>query len=389
MIPLAVPDLSGKEGAYLQECIASGFVSSVGPFVGRFEEMVAEAAGAREAVATASGTVGLHLALTVAGVGHGDLVVLPSFTFIASANAISHCGAIPWIFDIAPETWMLDAGLLARTLDAETESRNGTCVHRATGRRVAAIMPVHTLGLIPDMDAVTDAARRHGLKVVADAACALGALYKGKPMAATGSDLSVVSFNGNKTVTSGGGGAVVGNDAELTALARHLSTTARKGPGYAHDMVGFNYRMTNLQAAVGVAQMERLADLLAAKRRIRAAYDAAFAGISGVAPFPGGAGADNACWLSGLVTASADAAEAVRARLAADGIEAKPFWMPVHLQAPYRAAPRTAQPVGEALWRRVVTLPCSTGLSEADQARVVAAAKDALEDAGRAHTAGV
>lgn len=378
MIPLAVPNLSGKEAAYLQECIESGFVSSVGPFVDRFERIVAEASGAREAVAVASGTVGLHLALIVAGVKPGDLVIVPSFTFIASANAIFHCGATPWVFDIAPDTWLLDVDLVARTLEAETELQSGIRVHRTTARRVAAVMPVHTLGLIADMDSLTETASRYGLRIVADAACALGAFHNGRPLGQAGADLSVISFNGNKTVTSGGGGAVVGNDAVMTALARHLSTTARRGPGYTHDMSGFNYRMTNLQAAVGYAQMERFADLLAAKRRIRATYDEAFADIPAIAPFPGGAGTNNACWLSGLVAATPASAENTRARLIEADIEAKPFWMPIHLQPSYRDSPRTAQPVSEALWQRVVTLPCSTALKKMDQDYVIAATRKAL-----------
>ena len=212
MIPLAEPDLSGNEARYLQECVTSGYVSSIGPFVGRFEAMVAAALGAREAVATASGTVGLHLALTACGVHPGDLGIVPSFTFIATANAVAHCGASPWIFDISPATWTLDAALVARTLAAETRRANGACVHAATSRRVAAILPVHTLGLAADMDALGASAHEHGLRIVADAACALGALFKGRPLGKAGADLSVVSFNGNKTVTSGGGGAVVGDD---------------------------------------------------------------------------------------------------------------------------------------------------------------------------------
>jgi dTDP-4-amino-4,6-dideoxygalactose transaminase len=376
VIPLAEPDLSGNEARYLQECVTTGFVSSVGPFVGRFEEMVARAAGAREAVATASGTVGLHLALVAAGVKPGDLVIIPSFTFIATANAVAHCGASPWIFDISPESWTIDPALVARTLAAETRRENGACVHRASGRRVAALMPVHTLGLAADMDALDACAREYDLKTIADAACALGASYKGRAVGGL-ADLSVISFNGNKTVTSGGGGAVVGDDAALVGLARHLGATARRGPGYDHDQVGFNYRMTNLQAAVGCAQLERLADLVAAKRRIRATYDRAFARHRDTASFPGGSGNDNACWLSGIVTATPDMAENMRRRLTAAGIEAKPFWKPIHLQAPYRDAPATAQPVGESLWQRVVTLPSSTSLDEGALARVIAAVEGA------------
>ena len=372
MIPLAEPDLSGNEARYLQECVTTGFVSSVGPFVGRFEQMVAEAAGARAAFATASGTVGLHLALAAVGVKADDLVIVPSFTFIATANAVAHCGATPWIVDVSSETWTLDTGLVARTLVAETRRVNRVCIHTASGRRVAAILPVHTLGLAADMDALGTSARDYELKIVADAACALGALSKGRPVGAIGADLSVISFNGNKTVTSGGGGAIVGDDPALIAYARHLGTTARNGPGYDHDMIGFNYRMTNLQAAVGCAQMERLSDLVAAKRRIRATYARAFAKITGTAPFPGGSGEDNACWLSGVVTSTPTAAENLRKCLIAAGIEAKPFWKPIHLQAPYRDAPRTSQPVSEDLWQRVVTLPSSTSLNESALARIVA-----------------
>jgi dTDP-4-amino-4,6-dideoxygalactose transaminase len=377
VIPLAEPDLSGNEARYLQDCVASGFVSSVGPFVERFEDLVAQATGTARAFATASGTVGLHLALVAVGVKPGDLVIVPSFTFIATANAVAHCGATPWIFDVDPERWTLDGGLVASTLDAETERRNGICVHHATGRRVSAIIPVHTLGLAADMETVSTAARKHDLRIVADAACALGTPYKGKPVAKAGADLSVISFNGNKTVTSGGGGAIVGDDSELTALARHLGTTARLGPDYDHDMVGFNYRMTNLQAAVGCAQMERLADLLSAKQRIRSAYNHALAGLAGLKPFPGGAGADNACWLSGVVTDDASRAERLREALIAAGIETKLFWKPVHLQTPYRDAPRTAQPVSENLWRRVLTLPSSSSLGMADQGRVIAVVQKA------------
>ncbi len=376
VIPLSTPDLSGNEATYLQECITSGFVSSIGPFVSRFEAMNAAATGSPEAVATASGTAGLHLALTVVGVRPNDLVMVPSFTFIATANAIAHCGAIPWLVDISPESWTLDSALMAREIAAQTRRERGSLIHRDTGRRVAAILPVHVLGLAADMDAIGALANEYSLKVVADAACAIGATYKGRPIAQMGADLSVLSFNGNKTVTSGGGGAVVGTDKGLLDLARHLSTTARRGLEYDHDMIGFNYRMTNLQAAVGCAQMERLSAFLAAKRRIRMAYDHAFSGIPGLTSFPGHADPGNSFWLSGVVTSDAASAEMLRAKLTDAGIEARPFWKPLHLQAPYRDAPRTVQTVCGSLWRRVVMLPCSAHLSDAQQERVIAAVQD-------------
>ncbi|MBI2236402.1 MAG: aminotransferase class I/II-fold pyridoxal phosphate-dependent enzyme [Magnetospirillum sp.] len=379
MIPLCVPNLSGNEGHYLQQCIETTFVSSVGPFVRRFEEEVASACDSAGAVATSSGTTALHLALVAAGVGPGDLVVLPSYTFIASANAISHCGATPWLFDIDPASWTLDPALLADRLAAETERRGDSLVHIASGRRVAAVMPVYTLGTPADMDPIVMTAREFGLPVVADAAAAIGATYKGRALADMGADLSGISFNGNKTVTSGGGGAVIGNDADVLDLVRHLSSTARVGSDYSHDRIGYNYRMTNLQAAVGCAQMENMAAFVGAKRRIRATYDRELAGLPGVEPFPQPDWARSGCWFSGVVLSEpAPPAEDVRQRLRTAGIEARPFWKPMHLQAPYADAPRTGMTVSDGLWHRVLTLPCSSNLSASEQAFVIDLLKEAL-----------
>ena len=258
MIPLAAPDLTGNEARYLQDCITSTYVSSIGPFVDQFESMVSAATGAEAAVATSSGTAGLHVALVAVGVRRDDLVILPSFTFIASANAIAQCGAEPWLFDVTTESWTLDPTLLRVQLERETRSEGGGRIHKSSGKRIAAIMPVHTLGLPADMDSIVQIGRDMGIPIVADAAPAIGASYKNRPMGQCGADLSVLSFNGNKTVTSGGGGAVIGDDGEALNLVRHLSSTARAGADYDHDQAGFNYRMTNLQAAVGCAQLEQI-----------------------------------------------------------------------------------------------------------------------------------
>jgi dTDP-4-amino-4,6-dideoxygalactose transaminase len=199
-IPLAEPNLSGREAEYLLDCVKTNYVSSVGPYVTRFEEAVARSCGAPGAVSTASGTSGLHLALVCAGVRHGDLVLLPSFTFIASANAIAHCGAMPWLIDIERESWNMDPALVEAELARSTERRGEDLVHKPSGRRVGALMPVYTLGTPADMDRIGELARRYGLPVVADAAAALGASYKGRALAGL-TDLTVFSFNGNKTVT--------------------------------------------------------------------------------------------------------------------------------------------------------------------------------------------
>ena len=382
MIPLAVPNLVGREAEYLQECITSTFVSTVGPFVGRFEEMVAEASGAKYAVATSAGTTALHAALVASGVRHGDLVIAPSFTFIASVAAIAHCGAQPWLFDVAAGSWTLDPQLLAVTLEAETErAEDGSLRHKATGQRVAAILPVYTLGIPADMDPIVALAERYGLPIVADAAAALGTGYKNRPSGSLGADFTMFSFNGNKTVTAGGGGAIVTDDEAKAKLFRHLTTTARVGADYDHDMVGFNYRMTNLQAAVGCAQMENLDRFLDAKQRIAIAYRDAFSGMEMVEAFPDPDYVRNGHWFSGLVVRSdyAQHLPALRGRLREAGIDARPFWKPAHLQPPYAASPSTPMPVSDAIWPRVLTLPCSTGLSQADLAKVIEATRGEIE----------
>ncbi|MEP9370669.1 aminotransferase class I/II-fold pyridoxal phosphate-dependent enzyme [Mesorhizobium sp. KR1-2] len=374
MIPLCVPNISGNEAKYLAECVETSFVSSIGPFVTRFEDMVAAAAGTRGAVATSAGTTALHAALIAVGVRPGDLVICPSLTFIASANAISHCGATPWLFDVDAESWTLDPKLLARELAESTSLRGGERIHTHTGRRVSSVVPVFTLGIPADMDALTAVAREAGLAVVVDGAAALGATYKGKRSGDLGADLTMYSFNGNKTATAGGGGAVAGNDAGLLAHFRHLTTTARTSPDYDHDIVGFNYRMTNLQAAVGCAQMERLDDFVTAKRRIAARYNEALGRIDGFGAFPEPAHTESAAWFSGFAFQTRDGdrrSAALRGHLRAQGIDARPFWKPMHRQAPYRDAPRTEMAVTDALWSCIVTLPCSTHLTEADQTKVI------------------
>jgi dTDP-4-amino-4,6-dideoxygalactose transaminase len=352
-IPLAVPNLNGNETRYLAECVATNFVSSVGPFVGRFEEMVAAACATPGAVATASGTAALHAMLAAHNIDRGDLVVTPALSFIATANAIRYTGAEPAFLDVSAESWTLDPAAVEDYL--------------ARGGKAAAILTVHTLGHPSDMDALEDIARRRNIPLLCDGAAALGATYRGKPVCARGA-ATALSFNGNKTVTSGGGGAIVSQDKDFLARVKHLTTTARRGEDYDHDQVGFNYRMTNIQAAVGCAQMERAAELVAAKRHIARRYAEAFAGLP-VALFPEAKWAGSANWFGGIVLAG-PARDFVR-KLNAEGIGARPFWKPLHTQKPYLDCTRGDLKVTESVWDRIVTLPCSTGLTESEQSRVI------------------
>lgn len=377
-IPLAVPVVGAAEARNLQACIDSGFVSSVGEFVSELERKVAAATGARAGVATSAGTTALHAALTTVGVGRDDLVITPSFTFIASANAVSHCGATPWLMDI-DETWTLDLGQVEQELDATTHREGEALIHTPSGRRVAALMPVYTLGNVCDPGRLGEIARRFALPVVADAAAAIGATWRGTPLS-QGADLSILSFNGNKTITAGGGGMIVGDNAELMDLARHLTTTARVSPDYSHDRVGFNYRMTNLQAAVGCAQMERLEAFVETKRRIRSRYRDGLDDIAGLDFFPGEADG-SACWFSGVVLddPALPAASRIAQLLRDEGVEARTFWKPVHLQPPYMHAPRADMGRSESLWEKVLTLPCSTNLTDGQQDRVIGALRTILQ----------
>ncbi|MBM3504568.1 MAG: aminotransferase class I/II-fold pyridoxal phosphate-dependent enzyme [Alphaproteobacteria bacterium] len=373
---LAEPDLSGNEARYLQECIATNQVSSVGPFVSRFENAVAAASELPHAVATSSGTAALHVALVALGVTSGDLVVVPSYTFIASANAVHLCGATPWLFDVEARFLTLDVDLLREEFRRHVAMRSGHAVHTPTGRRVAAILPVHALGIPADLDAIAELAARYRLPVVADGAAALGATVGGRAVTKAAT-LTALSFNGNKTITSGGGGAVVGADPALIGLVRSLSTTARAGDAYEHERAAFNYRMTNVEAAIGCAQIERLEHFLAAKRDVATAYHVAAEGRAETALLGDPPWGASAHWMNAVMV-EPERQERVLDRLSASGIGARRFWRPLHWQPPYRDAPRTTMEHSEDAWRRVVALPSSTSLTDSERAFLAEHLRSAL-----------
>ena len=378
MISMAIPNLTGNEKRYLDNCIDTTFVSSVGEYVNRFEEMVAKATRSKEAIATSCGTTGIHAALTAVGVSYKDLVIIPSFTFIATANAIRQCGADPWMMEIGEGDWCLNPDFVRSEIENKCERNvDGNIIHKLTKKRVAAIMPVYTLGNIPNMVAFRDIAGDYGLPLVVDAACAIGAKYRDQDLGLL-ADLSILSFNGNKTITCGGGGAVVGNNIDLLKHVRHLTTTARIWPDYDFDEAGFNYRMTNIQAAVGVAQMERMSEFVNIKRKVRDYYKSAFDDLSSkeISLFPTTDG--SSCWLSGIVLpqgSSLDNSKKVCSLLKEAQIEARPFWKPIHLQKPYKDCPKTDTHYTDFLWQRIITLPCSTDITEDDLIKITNAVR--------------
>jgi dTDP-4-amino-4,6-dideoxygalactose transaminase len=378
-IPLAIPTIGGNAPAYLQDCLDTNFVSSVGPYVERFERAFAERIGSRYAVACASGTAALHLALLVLDVGPGDDVLVADLTFVASVNPIVYVGARPVLVDAEPRTYGMDPALVV----AELERRAG-----AGERQPAAIEVVHLLGQPADMAPVLDAAARFGIPVVEDASEALGATYEGtgalagRAVGAVGR-LGAFSFNGNKLITTGGGGMVVTDDEALARRARHLSTQARlPGLAYDHDEVGYNYRLTNLAAALGLAQLEQLDELLAARRRIAARYDAAIATMPALRPAPRLEDTAASYWLYTAALATPDEArrDALLRGLIERGIEARPIWRPIHATQRYAQAARLGGAVADGLFAAGFCLPSSSSLSAADQDRVIDALREVVAD---------
>jgi dTDP-4-amino-4,6-dideoxygalactose transaminase len=355
-IPLSIPDLRGREAELLMNCVRDNWVSSAGPEVSAFETGTAELTGRSHAVATVNGTAALHLALLAVGVRPGDRVIVPDWTFAASVNAVAHAGATPVFVDVRHEDWALDPAIVERALRSDAGIR--------------AVIAVDPVGHAADMDPLSQVCAAAGVALVEDAAGAIGATYHGRPCGSFG-DVSIFSFNGNKTVTAGGGGMVLTDNAEIARTVRHRSTQARPGTDYIHDAVGYNYRMTNLNAAVGLAQLERLGEMVEAKRAIAARYDAALADRDDVKPMPRPAHSDSSCWLYNVQVSHEDAARSLVGALAADNIEARIFWRSLSVQAPWQDAPRHLSGVSEALSGRVVSLPCSSSLTRDEQVRVV------------------
>jgi dTDP-4-amino-4,6-dideoxygalactose transaminase len=376
-IPLAVPNLEGDEALFLQECITSTFVSSVGPFVDRFEAEIAQLSGVAHAAVVCSGTVALQMAFEAAGIGEGDLVMVPSLTFIASPNAISHSRAAPWLVDVSEQDWSLDIDLCRQLIETETEPARRGRKHKASGKTLAALCPVMIMGASLDLEAYLRLAREFDLKVIVDAAAAVGGEAPGGArLAETGVDAVCYSFNGNKTVTCGGGGAIASADAELIARVKHLVTTGRVGGNYDHDVIGYNFRMTNVQAALGVAQLKRLDSFLEAKRQHATSYLKFAGGFQALQPFPAGQGGRDTHWFSGLFYTGSDSdlPDAFRAHMNAAGVDLRPFWKPIHLQTPYLSSLASDVPVSDGIWQRIFPLPCSTHLRQDEMDRVLAAA---------------
>ena len=363
--PLHEPEFSGNEWVYVKACLDRGWVSSVGKYVDEFERRLAEYTGASHAVAVVNGTAALHVALKLAGVVANDEVIIPALTFVATANAVAYCGAIPHFVDSAPDTLGIDPSALDAYLARVAEPGTYGLRNRETGRRIAAIVPMHVFGHPIELAPLLDLAGRYGLPVIEDAAESLGSFYHGQHTGTFGR-MGVLSFNGNKIITTGGGGAILTDDAELARHAKHLTTTAKRPHRWEffHDEAAWNYRLPNLNAALGCAQMERLPDFLARKRELAARYQSIFSAMDGVTFVNEPAESRSNYWLNAVRLNQPDMILRDQLLAASNdaGYQCRPAWTLLHTLPMFRACPHAPLAVAEQLVASLINLPSSARL---------------------------
>jgi pyridoxal phosphate-dependent aminotransferase EpsN len=369
---LSSPHLSGLEAEYVADAFASTWVTPLGPHVDAFEAEFAATVGAKHALALSSGTAALHLALLLAGVSTGDEVLVSTLTFVASVNPIAYLGAAPVFVDSERVSWNMDPSLLEQALTARARR----------GQRPKAVVLVHLYGQSADIDAITGICDRFGVPVIEDAAEALGASYRGRAPGTVGAS-GVFSFNGNKIITTAGGGMLVSSDQGFIAHARKLSTQARDpAPHYEHSEVGYNYRMSNILAAIGRGQLRMLSERVAARRHNFDFYAEALGDIPGIEFMPEAPWGSHTRWLTTLTIEPAlfgADREDVRCALDDEGIEARPVWKPMHLQPLYATSPIIGGAVADDLYARGLCLPSGSNLSRTDLERVVDVVKRIAE----------
>lgn len=366
-IGLHEPQFEGNEWKYVKECLDTGWVSSVGKFVDRFESDLAEVTGTRRAVAVGNGTGALHICLKIVGAQRGDEVLIPAFTFVATANAVVYCDAVPHFVDSDERTLGIDAAKLSKYLGEIVEVRADGCFNKATGRRIRALVVMHTYGHPADLDALAEVCAKNRIELIEDAAESLGSYYKGKHTGNWGR-VSALSFNGNKVITTGGGGAVITNDEELGRLAKHLTTTARVSHKWEfyHDMIGYNYRLPNINAALGCAQLEALPKFLQRKRALSESYRKAFREVLGARFFTEPEFARSNYWLNVILLdpRHEDQRDALLELTHAKGIMTRPAWKLMHKLSMFSESPRMDLSQAESLERRLINIPSSAFLGD-------------------------
>jgi perosamine synthetase len=373
MIPLSIPNLQGNEWKYVQDCLTTGWISSAGSYVNQFEDMVAQYAGAKYGIACMNGTAGLHIAQLVCGVKASDYVIAPNLTFVATLNAIKYTGATPILIDTLSNSWQMDLDLLETFLKEKTELKqvdnSWYSYRKSDGKRIFAIMPVHVLGNIGDMEHLQEIANTYHLEIIEDSTEALGS-YHNRKHAGTFGKFGVFSFNGNKIISSGGGGVIVTDDEDLAKKAKHLTTTAKVSAlDYIHDEIGFNYRMVNILAAIGVAQMEQFSEILDQKKHIDAFYRKELEGVGDIIFQEILENTNPNCW---LFTFRTNKMRPLLKFLNDSGVQSRPFWMPMNqLEMFKHELFVTANNASNKLYDTCISIPSSSGLTQAQLEKTV------------------
>jgi perosamine synthetase len=373
MIPLSIPNLSGNELKYIQDCIDTNWISSVGSYVDRFEASLASFTGAKFAISTVNGTAALHISLLLAGVEQNDYVIIPNITFIASANAVAYLKASPILMDVKEGSWQMDLDLLKDFLRNKTEIINNNCVLKTNNRIIRCIMPVHVLGNMCDMEKLMAIANTYSLNVVEDATESLGSYYKGKHSGTFGL-FGCVSFNGNKIITTGGGGMILTNNETLAKKAKHITTQAKSDPfEYVHDEIGYNYRLVNLLAAIGLAQMEQLPGFLTHKSALMLNYKIQLGHIPGFRSQEISSDVRSNNWLQTFVFKNA---KELMSYLVSQNIQVRPFWLPMNRLEMFKKELYVSNDdTSGSVYENCVSLPCSSNLTFEQQEQVISTIK--------------
>jgi aminotransferase in exopolysaccharide biosynthesis len=377
MITLSVPNINGNEWQYVKDCLETGWISSAGSYVNKFEEAIQNYTGVKYAIACMNGTAGLQVSLNLAGVSSDDFVIAPNLTFVATLNAISYVGAEIILIDICEDSWQMDIDLLQNWLANNTTTKvvneKPVTTEIASGKKIGAIMPVYVLGGFIDIDKLVEISSTFGIPLIEDSTEALGSFKNGKH-AGTFGLTGVLSFNGNKIISTGGGGMILTNDKEIANRAKHITTTAKTDPlDYFHDEVGYNYRLVNVLAAIGVAQMENFESILNRKKEIDALYRNELNGVGDIKFQENDPNSDPNCWLFTLRTKKM---RALLNHLNNNKIQSRPFWTPMNNLPMYKDLTYISQnDISNKIFKECISIPSSSNLSIEDQYKVISEIK--------------
>lgn len=378
MIPLSIPNISGNEWKYVKDCLDTGWISSAGAYVNKFEEAIQNYTGVKHAIACMNGTAGLQVSLNLAGVSSNDIVIAPNLTFVATLNAISYSGAEIALIDICEDSWQLDVDLLKNWLESNTTTKfvneKPVTTEIASGKKIGAIMPVYVTGGFIDIDKLVEISSTYGIPLIEDSTEALGSFKNGKH-AGTSGLTGVLSFNGNKIISTGGGGMILTNDKDIAKRARHITTTAKTDPlDYFHDEVGYNYRLVNVLAAIGVAQMENFESILKRKKEIDALYRSELKGIGDIKFQENDSKSDPNCW---LFTFRTKKMRALLNHLNSNEIQCRPFWTPMNNLPMYKDLKYISKnDISNKIFKQCISIPSSSNLTIEDQCKVISEIKN-------------